>query len=93
MALTEPMKALIAELERFDRVAGDDLTVYHEGLCYASVCTSLTDEQADAMMATRPCGTTGGWRRSADTHFAGGEPHPAPCDRDPDTRRHLLYEA
>jgi hypothetical protein len=91
--LSDATKAMLAEQERFARLAGDELTVYAEGLCYASVCTSLPDEQADAMMANRPSGTRNGWQRSKDTHFHGGLPNPCPCERDPDTRRHILYEA
>lgn len=90
--LSDATKAMIAEQERFERLAGDELTVYAEGLCFASVCTSLTDEQADALMAQRPSGTAAGWRRSADTHFAGGLPNPCPCEHQLG-RRHILYEA
>lgn len=91
--LSDRTKAMLAEQERFARLAGDELVVYREGLCYASVCMSLTDEQADALMATRPCGASRGGRRSTGRSFADGRPHPSPCDREPDTRRHLLYEA
>lgn len=72
---------------------GEDVVVYGEGLMYASVCSALDPDATDAAMAERPAGTRGGWHRSADPTFAGGEPVGGPCDQYPDTRRHYLYEA
>lgn len=86
------LERIQAELNRFDRLAGDDLSVFGEGLVYASVCTSLDDAASDALMAQRLSGTDGGWKRSADPTFASGEPNPCPCERSPDSRRHILYE-
>jgi hypothetical protein len=91
--LSESCVALTATYESWTGTYGDTVTVYGEGLIYASVCTALDDEATDAAMATRPSGTSGGWTRSADTHFDGGLPNPCPCDTHPDTRRHVLYEA
>jgi hypothetical protein len=63
--------------------------IYTEGLCFASVCTSLTDEQATARMPE-----AGGdlvWR-IFDGPFHDGIPNGSPCPDDPDTHRHLLFE-
>lgn len=91
--LSESTKQLIASYTEWEYTHGSAVNVFSEGLFYASVCTSLGDEATDAAMATRPSGTRGGWTRSADTHFAEGQTNPCPCDTEPDTRRHVLYEA
>jgi hypothetical protein len=91
--LSESTKALIASHDSWTTTYGASVTVYGEGLLYASVCTALDDAATDEAMAARPSGTRGGWTRSADTHFSGGGPNPSPCDTDPDARRHILYEA
>lgn len=87
--LSPSTKRLLADFEAFDADSRDTLTVYMEGLFYASVCTTLDDAEADAAMARRP-GTR--WER-ADEPFQTGEPNPCPCDTDPETRRHILYAA
>ena len=66
---------------------------YGEGLCYASACTSLSDAEAIARMNEVPAGTANGWQLSTDGTFADGTPHPHPCPDNPDTHRHLLFEA
>jgi hypothetical protein len=91
--LSESTKALLGAFTDWDATYGADVTVYSEGLCMASVCTRLDDEQTDAAMAARPTGSSGGWQRSTDPTFAGGEPNPCPCDAEPQARRHVLYEA
>lgn len=85
-------RQLIADLDAWADGNGDDLTIYGEGICYASVCTSLPDDEVDARMAARPTGASHGWARSADATFAGGQPNPCPCDTEPATRRHILFE-
>jgi hypothetical protein len=70
-------------------------TVYALGLCYASVCTSTSNEDTTAYVNTKhPTGLDHGWEISSDTHFADGphKPNPCPCDVHPDTHRHVLYE-
>lgn len=65
-----------------------DLTVYSEGLFFASVCTSLTDDEATERMW--PSGTRLGWG-IAEEDFADGTPNGSPCPDNPDTHRHLLF--
>lgn len=91
--LSESTKALLDSFSRWDASYSETLTVYGEGLVFASVCTSLDNEAADAAMAARPAVGSRGWIRSAETHFDGGQTNPCPCDQEPDTRRHVLYEA
>lgn len=65
-------------------------TPYAVGLCYASVCTDLTDDEATAKLnLTRPTGIEFGWK-IADEPFSGGEPNPTPCPDDPSCR-HILF--
>ena len=70
-----------------------EFAIYIEGLCFASVCTSLSDERATARMPAS--GTRLGWRIS-DSPFNEGQPHEtpngSPCPDYPDTNRHLLFE-
>ena len=62
---------------------------YSVGLCYASVCTRLSDDEATARLnALRPTGV-GPWR-IADEAFADGSPNPSPCHDTPD-HRHVLF--
>lgn len=70
----------------------DEFTVYAEGLCYASVCTSLADEAATQRMNTlHHSGTSRGWQ-IADEPFRNGDPNGRPCEQRPDTHRHLLFD-
>lgn len=91
--LSESTQRLLDGFAGWDATYAADVTVYQEGLLYASVCTTLDNAATDAAMAARPAGTSNGWSRSADTTFTGGEPNPCPCDREPEVRRHVLYEA
>lgn len=73
-------------------MSAEDFHVYAMGLCNASVCTSLTDEQATARInETNPTGIARTWQLSDNSTFAGGDPHPCPCNEKPDTHRHLLF--
>lgn len=72
---------------------GPDFMVYGEGLLYASVCSSLPQEEVEARMAARPCGTSMGWTISEAEEFADGQSNPRPCDTDPETRKHYLFDA
>lgn len=67
----------------------DDFVVYAEGLCFASACTSLSNEAAVARMPA--AGTSHGWQVS-DENFRDGTPNGSPCNQRPETHRHLLFE-
>lgn len=74
-------------------MANYDYVAYGVGLCYASVCTSLTDEEAAARLnLDQPTGVGRPWEISKDETFANGQPQPRPCDQFPDTHRHILFE-
>lgn len=69
-----------------------EFTPYAVGLCYASVCTTLTTEEATGRLnIERPTGVSP-WAPSSDPTFRQGGPNPGPCDRWPDTHRHILFE-
>ena len=70
---------------------GEDFVVYGEGLIYASVCSSLAQDEVVARMHRRLCGTHAGWGLS-DKAFKTGEPNPCPCDNQPETHKHYLFE-
>jgi hypothetical protein len=73
----------------------DQVYVYAVGLVCTSACApaGLSPEQvATAVNMESPTGIASAWTVSDDAEFADGTPHPAPCDQDPDGRRHyLLY--
>ena len=66
---------------------------YALGLVCASVCTSLTNEEAARRLnALHPTGISSGWEVAEDATFADGEtPNPAPCP-DVEGHRHVLFE-
>ena len=59
-----------------------------EGLFDAQVCTSLSDEEATARMNEVPSGTSNGWTLTTDADRA-----PVACAENPETHRHLIFEA
>lgn len=67
----------------------NEFVLMGEGLCYAAVCTSLTDEQATARMPI--AGTSRGWQVSEED-FKDGTPNGAPCRDNPTTHRHILFD-
>ena len=67
-----------------------EFIVYFEGLCFASVCSSLSQQEVEAKMKMHLCGISTGWVLS-DKGFAGGEPNPSPCDQQPETHKHYLF--
>jgi len=75
------------------REGGADFMVYTEGLCYASVCSSLDQAEVAARMCRRPSGTTGGWTLSDHNKFADGKSNPCPCELHPETHKHYLFAA
>ena len=72
---------------------GKHLVVYREGLFNTSVCSDLAQEEVVARMARRISGTTNGWTLSTNDHFATGQPNPCPCDKNPETHTHYLFDA
>lgn len=76
-----------------NREALPEFTAYGMGLCYASVCTALTDEQAtERLNAEQPTGIESRWRVSPASTFRRGGPNPGPCEESPGTHRHILFE-
>lgn len=72
--------------------------VYSEGLCMASVCSSLPFEEVCKRMSIRHTGLDWGWTPSTDKTFRdggkpsdAGKPNPCPCDRYPETHTHYLF--
>ncbi len=81
---------------RFQDVQPDEVVMYAEGMFSASVCAParMTPEQVvERVNRTHPSGTEAGWQVSDDKTFRTGQPMPAPCDKEPETRRHWLLEA
>jgi hypothetical protein len=67
--------------------------VYRAGLVYLSACAPADmppGEIETAVNTQHPTGIASGWAMSDDKTFSGGEPNPAPCDKDPQGRRHHL---
>lgn len=65
----------------------DEYSQWNVNLLYAEACTSLDDDQALQRARTCPSGTSGGWIRS------NRWPQSKPCKDQPETHRHLLFEA
>lgn len=68
---------------------------YAVGLLSASVCAdnSLTPIEVQIEFnKMEPCGTQNGWVLSKDTNFRTGATNPCPCDQNPETRTHYLFE-
>lgn len=71
--------------------AGPAFVAYSVGMCSASVCTSLTDEEATQRLnASHPTGISSRWRLP-DEPLAYGERNGRPCPDRPQTHRHLLF--
>lgn len=70
-----------------------DFEVYSVYICYASVCTRLSVEEATAKLnGLHPTGISSEWRFADDeTEFADGTPNPHPCKHRPDTHMHYLF--
>lgn len=77
-----------------DRTTASDsaFTAYAVGVCNASVCTSLSDDEATARLNLEHPTGIGPWFVAADSHFADGtHTNPCPCEDKPDTHRHILF--
>lgn len=67
-------------------------TAYTVGLCCASVCTSLSVEDATVELNKQhPTGIESQWKPSEDTHFRGGVPNGCDC-LDYPGNKHFLME-
>ena len=69
-----------------------EFVIYAEGLCGASVCSSLPQAEVERRMAAIPCGTRNGWTFAAEP-FDADTPNPCPCDKNPETHTHYLFNA
>jgi len=72
---------------------GNGVQVYSVGLVRASACApadTTRDEIERVVNLEHPTGIGSRWQISEDSMFSGGEPMPAPCDQNPDGRRHWL---
>ncbi len=68
-----------------------EFVIYSTGVCYMSVCTSLSPEEATARVnAEAPTGVASKWELSEAT-FRTGQPNPCPCDKKPKTHKHFLF--
>jgi hypothetical protein len=68
----------------------EDFTIYSLGICYASVCTSLTNREATRRLnSEQPVNS--GWKVSKDKKFHSGQPNPCRCEDNPKTHRHILF--
>jgi hypothetical protein len=73
-------------------ISPNDLIVYGIGLMCASVCTTLSDDEAtEQLNLMEPTGIKAGWVISEDKNFRTGEANPCPCELHPETRRHILF--
>ena len=69
-----------------------DFTIYASGICYASVCTSLSLRKATARLNIEmPTGVSTPWKPSKDKRFHSGQPNPCPCEDTPATNKHYLF--
>jgi hypothetical protein len=67
-----------------------EFDAYSVGLVFASVCTSLSIEDATRRLnAESPTGV-GDWMLH-DGDFRTGESNPCPCDKAPETHKHMLF--
>lgn len=76
---------------RENRIMPEAIQIYSVGLCFASVCTSASDDDATVLLNKEfPTGISNGWSVSSE-NFADGSPNPSPC---PDTtgHRHVLFD-
>lgn len=69
-----------------------DFECYAIGPISASVCTSLPlNETTVRLNEEYPTGIDSPWRKSKDETFASGQPNPTPCENNPKTHRHYLF--
>jgi hypothetical protein len=71
-----------------------EVVVYSRGLFNCSVCAPKemdVNDVTNAVNVQYPAGTTNGWVLSEDKTFKQGGPMPGPCDQNPETRIHYLF--
>lgn len=71
----------------------NDVEVYSLGLVNASVCApgDMTREEiAYTVNQCDPTGIMSRWEISDAETFANGQPHPCPCEHNPDRTHYLL---
>ncbi len=69
-----------------------EFTAYSVGFVCASVCTSLSvDEATERLNKEYPTGISSQWKLSTDTVFASGTPMPCICPDHPETHKHYLF--
>lgn len=67
-------------------------TVYSIGLCSASVCTSLSIEEATKRLnIDQPTGIKSQWVADLSETFKTGEKNGCNCEQNPKTHRHFLF--
>ncbi|MGP4092977.1 hypothetical protein [Nonomuraea sp. KM90] len=89
------ISALIAACEAVKQAdkapVPESFTVITVGLCVATVCTSVTNDEATGRLnVAHPTGISTRWELAGDP-FPNGDPNPSPCRDHPDTHRHLLF--
>lgn len=71
--------------------AGYEFIVYSNGICAASVCTSLSVKEATRRInLVNPTGISSRWKPSKES-FRTGESNPCQCEEYPKTHRHILF--
>lgn len=69
----------------------EDFNAYAVGICCASVCTSLSVEEAtEKLNSEYPTGIQSKWQ-FANEPFSTGAPNPSPCHDYPETHKHYLF--
>ena len=71
-------------------VSPGEFVVYAEGLCTASVCSSLPMAEVQRRMRDRETGVTP-WEWAEAEAFNTGEGNPCPCNKKPSTHMHYLF--
>ena len=72
------------------RIETEVFEVYSVGFVCASVCTTLSIEEATRRLNIEHSTGVGPWHLSADPTFASGSPNPSPCDRGGESK-HFLF--
>lgn len=72
-------------------IAGAEFNIYTEGLCCASVCSSLPQDEVERRMAAHWNGIDSKWTLSDEPTFSNGVPNPCPCEQLPETHTHYLF--
>ena len=67
-----------------------DFYIYAKGICSASVCSSLPKKEVKRRMARELTGV-GPWQLSKDKTFSSGKTNPCPCNKNPMTHAHYLF--